>query len=217
MYAPAELKANTVKAINAFTALQTNAAKIASILTTTAPVINGEQQIVNEWRNSFVAAQADFQTLLNQTGAFTSSMQSILNATYETARVQPLWDNVNLIANSIFTYSAKLAAFSTDINNLITQYDAAIASSGVTNDPVQLLLHAFPAQIFNLANALAFLQDYKTALAEDVSACLLWAGSDLGAKGLGIPPALKEFQFTGHSDYTINTGILQQFTTLQLS
>lgn len=217
MLTPAEVKAGATNVTTAFKNLQTNSAAIAAILASQAPSPAEQQIAILGWQGPLQAAQADFNTLMDQTNTFTSSMGPVTRATYESARFDPLWNLTGSIVTSPLTYEAAFSTFSSNLAAFTAQYDATLASNGITNDPVQPFLHAYPPLLTAAKASLQFLQHYKNSLAEDVSSGLLWAGKDLSGGDSDMPPVLKDFVRSGHTDYSINATILGQFATPQLS
>lgn len=130
--------------------------------------------------------------------AFAAALGTAVNATYEAARFDPLWDLMSVRFTAPFhghrlrlticttqevtlvrlTSPNAFATFLATMQSYVVSYDAASASAGMTGNVEQPVIDAYPALTTGSMASLAFLDAYKTAMAEDIAATMLWAARE---------------------------------------
>ncbi|THH32866.1 hypothetical protein EUX98_g1353 [Antrodiella citrinella] len=169
------------------------------------------------WQVPVNAAVADLVTLATISNAFVTAMGTVLNATSESARTDPVWTVLTSVTTAFFTYEAAFTQFLITTQSYATSYDAASAAAG-TSDGAKTDLDAYPALTTAAANSLQYLKEYKSRLSEDVSSVLLWAGQTRGAGPvIDLPRVLAEYKETGNSDYSIAAIMLTQLSTVNFT
>jgi len=180
------------------------------------PVINNNVDwdvAQNGWAVPVNAFVADLQALATISNAFVAALSTVLNAAYESARFDPMWNLMTSLTATPLTNVPAFASFLTTTQGYAASIDAGAKAAGITGDQRQTTLDAYPALTTAAANAAGFLKDYKAALGEDIAALLLWAGRDLSGDA-PLPQILREYKEQGTSDYTIAATMFTQLAAV---
>jgi len=222
MSSPAVTRALTIGVVNAPTAFNNLSANATQLATALSSSNNINLTSTVDWQNAQTGWQApanaavtDLQALAQISTSFVTALGTVLNATHETARVDPLWALMTSITTTTLTCESAFAIFLANTQAWAASYDEAAQAANVTNDPKQPLLDAYPRLTTAAAISLEFLKGYKTALGNDIAAVLLCAarGQDTFESARDLPPVLKNYKEQGSSNYTIDATMLNQLAT----
>ncbi|KAH8102085.1 hypothetical protein BXZ70DRAFT_52895 [Cristinia sonorae] len=170
------------------------------------------------WKVPLNAAAADFKSLANLSSDFVAAMHTVLNATSESVRLDPLWKLIGNITTTPITSTAAFATFLSTVQSYADTYGAAAKAANITDDDELQLLTAYPILTTAASDSLDWVKKLQVTMGEDVAELMLWAGRDASTTSSSqgrecstkLPRILQEYKKAGGSDYTIMATMLNQ-------